>query len=215
MTTADAYVAYTHRFFRRWLPVYDLFALPIFWAYRAVTRSVAPRPGLRVLDICTGTGEVALRCARGGADVTGIDLTPEMLDRAHRKLDPLRVELVEMDARNIRFPTAGFDVAVLSLALHDMPRQARLQVLAEALRVARSKVVVLDYELPQGLFGRLLARLIATFETAYFRPFLAAGGVGRVISELGFEAERTTLSPFFAIYVIETAVQPTDQENRP
>ncbi|MCP3960665.1 MAG: class I SAM-dependent methyltransferase, partial [bacterium] len=125
----DAYIAYTHRFFTRWVPVYDLFARSIFYAYRAAVRSLEPRRGRSILDLCTGTGEIALRCARQGAEVTGIDVTPAMLARARRKKGELAVRFQLMDARRLAFPDASFDRVVISFALHDMPRRVRLEVL--------------------------------------------------------------------------------------
>jgi len=43
-----------------------------------------PRPGLRWLDVATGTGALALRAARAGADVTGVDLAPKLIETARR-----------------------------------------------------------------------------------------------------------------------------------
>ena len=40
----DPYVAYLHRFFARWSPVYDLFAAPIAFAYRAAVRAAGAAP---------------------------------------------------------------------------------------------------------------------------------------------------------------------------
>lgn len=184
----DPYVAYLNRFFRKWLPVYDGFARSIFWAYRSAVGCVAPAPGSRVLDICTGTGEIALRCARRGADVTGIDITPDMLAKArlkaHRSPTTRDIVFDIADARSLPFPDCSFDVAVLGFALHDMPRKVRVQVLQEAVRVARDRVVILDYDIPQRALGRLAATLISKFETVYF-PGFAREGVSPLLEELG------------------------------
>ncbi|MFL6202504.1 MAG: class I SAM-dependent methyltransferase, partial [Thermoanaerobaculia bacterium] len=86
LSEADPYVAFTRRFFGRWSPVYDLFAKPIGFAYDAAVRRAGARPGREILDLCTGTGEIAIRCARRGARVTAVDLTPSMFTRAQRKV---------------------------------------------------------------------------------------------------------------------------------
>jgi SAM-dependent methyltransferase len=215
----DPYVAYLHRFFHRWLPYYDLFARCAAPVYAAVVRRVAPRPGRVVLDLCTGTGEVALRCARRGAEVTGIDITSEMLDRARRKAGGLPLALRLMDARRLAFADSSFDAAVLCFALHDMPRRVRLEVLAEAARVARERLVVADYALPRGWLGRkLLLPLVRLFETAYF-PGFAAEGLEPLLAEAGLAASEVSRRgwPFFAVWVIplKGALRPGETGSAP
>ncbi len=187
---ADPYVAYLHRFFARWSPVYDLFAAPIGFAYRAAVRAAGAAPGRTLLDLCTGTGEIAGRAARAGATVTAIDLTPGMLERARRKVGRLGVRLELADARALPFAGGSFDAVILSFALHDMPRPVRLRVLAEAVRVARGKLVVLDYAFPRrGLRRRLAVACLAWYETAYLRGF-AREEMEELVAEAGLTARR-------------------------
>lgn len=186
----DPYVAYLHRFFAKWSPVYDLFAAPIGFAYRAAVRAAGAAPGRTLLDVCTGTGEIARRAARAGADVVAIDLTPGMLERARAKAGPLGVRFELADARALPFPAAAFDGVLLSFALHDMPRPVRLQVLAECARVARGRVVVLDYAFPRRPLARRLAvASLAWYETAYLRGF-AREEVEELAAEAGLVARR-------------------------
>ncbi len=205
MKHSDAYIAYTHRFFTRWVPVYDLFARSILYAYRAAVSSLAPRRGRSILDLCTGTGEIALRCARQGAEVTGIDVTPAMLARARRKKGDLRVRFQLMDARRLAFPDASFDRAVLSFALHDMPRRVRLEVLREAARVARERLVILDYDFPRGPLGPVLVWLVDLFESAYFKGF-AREPTSALLREAGLEAVCVRRALFFAVRVVDFGV---------
>lgn len=205
---ADAYTRYTRRFFARWSPLYDAFAAPIGFVYAAAAR-IACLPGRRsVLDLCTGTGELALRAAELGADVTAIDLTPAMLERARRKGRRWPIRWLEMDARALAFPDRSFDVAVFSFALHDMPRQARTAALAEASRVARDGVVVLDYELSRRpALAAAARRLLGTFETAYLAGFLADGGIRGAFTAAGLQG--TLLArPLPGLFAIAQAVRP-------
>jgi SAM-dependent methyltransferase len=52
--------------------------------HQHLARILAPRPGLRWLDVATGTGALALVAARGGAEVTGVDLAPGLIATARR-----------------------------------------------------------------------------------------------------------------------------------
>ncbi len=204
--THDAYLAYTHRFFRKWAPLYDAFAAPIGFAYRAAVRAIAPDPGLTVLDLCTGTGKIALRCARAGALVTAIDITPEMLAKARHKAGALPIGFALMDARHLPFPDHHFAVTSLSFALHDMPRRVRLEVLREAARVTRNRLVILDYALPHNpLLHRTFTRAISLFESAYF-PQFAHEGLSPLLLAAGLpQAATTTRLPCFAVSTVNLA----------
>jgi SAM-dependent methyltransferase len=89
------------RLAKRLAPLYDTFVT-----------ALAAKAGERWLDVATGTGGVALRAARDGAQVTALDLVAKMLDaaRADALKEGLDLELVEADARAIPFGDESFDV---------------------------------------------------------------------------------------------------------
>ena len=99
----DPYRDFTRKFFDRWSPLYDVFAKPIAFAYARAVRAAGAAPGRTILDLCTGTGEIAIRCARAGAEVTAIDMTPSMLDRARAKGRGRGIRFALMDARHLAF----------------------------------------------------------------------------------------------------------------
>src|SRR3989442_7093792 len=72
------------------------------------------RSGQRVLDGACGTGVVAVTAAPLGAQATGLDLTPELLERARSNAEIAQVQIDwhEGDAENLPFEDARFDVAV-------------------------------------------------------------------------------------------------------
>ncbi len=113
----------------------------------ALVQLVQPRPGSRVLDVATGPGYVAAAFAEAGCEVTGLDLTPALLERAEqmrqaRGLSGLR--FLEGDAEQLPFEERTFDIVVSRFALHHWERPRR--VLAEMARVARlgGMVVIQD-----------------------------------------------------------------------
>lgn len=81
------------------------------------------RPGERWLDIGTGTGAVALRAARAGARVTGLDLAPRMIETARRLAvrESLSIRFEVGDAESLDHPDGSFDVVVSALGVFLAP----------------------------------------------------------------------------------------------
>jgi SAM-dependent methyltransferase len=73
---------------------------------------LTPRPGECWLDLATGTGAVALRAARAGARVTGLDLAPALIDTARRQAEGegLAIRFDVGDVEDLRYEEASFDV---------------------------------------------------------------------------------------------------------
>jgi SAM-dependent methyltransferase len=79
-----------------------------------VVQALAIEPGERVLDVACGTGGVALRAARAGADVVGIDLSADQLAKARQAADVegLEVRFEEGDCQALPYADAAFDAVV-------------------------------------------------------------------------------------------------------
>jgi SAM-dependent methyltransferase len=83
------------------------------------------RPGERVLDVGTGTGVVAITAARSGAQVSGLDLTPALLEQARensRIAGTKNISWTEGDAENLPFPDASFDMVLSQFGHMFAPR---------------------------------------------------------------------------------------------
>ena len=100
---------------------------------------VEPKPGERVLDIGCGTGNHLLAFSRLGLDISGIDASSYMIERARERLGH-RCDLKKGMAEDLPFDDNEFDLAVLinTLEFLDDP----LQALREAGRVANRKVFI-------------------------------------------------------------------------
>ena len=89
---------------------YDRVARRFAGVHDEVVRRLRPEPGVRWLDVATGTGEIALRAARAGADVAGVDIAPLLLAQARAKAGDLPIRFDEGDAERLPYPDAAFDV---------------------------------------------------------------------------------------------------------
>ena len=91
-------------------------------SFEALTSTAAPklvqfsgtRQGMRLLDVACGTGVVALTASRLGAEVEGIDLTPELISRANEnsKIMGLKAKFVEGDAEFLPYRDNEFDIVL-------------------------------------------------------------------------------------------------------
>jgi SAM-dependent methyltransferase len=124
---------------------------------RDLLNRVAIAPGDDVLDVATGTGNVALRAAAAGARVVGLDLTPELFVTARRRAaDPYRVtvEWIEGDAEELPFADASFDHVLSVFGVQFAPRHDVVAV--ELARVCRpgGHVGLVNWT-PTGVIGEL------------------------------------------------------------
>jgi len=139
---------------------------PCFAPYEVHTTPCAPklihragvRAGDRVLDVACGTGVVSVTAARLGARVTGLDLTPELLERAREnaRVAGVDVEWLEGDAEHLPFEDASFDV-VLSQFGHIFAPRPEVAI-GEMLRVLKPGGMIAFSTWPPELFvGRVFA----------------------------------------------------------
>jgi SAM-dependent methyltransferase len=103
----------------------------------ALVAACGMRPGLRVLDVAAGSGNVALRAAEAGAEVVASDLTTDLLEASRREAAARGVELdwVEADAQALPFAGGEFDVVTSCIGAMFAPDHRATA--AELLRVCR------------------------------------------------------------------------------
>jgi SAM-dependent methyltransferase len=135
---------------------YHAIGVRIVLVAEALIESLDLRSTERVLDVATGSGNAALAAARRGAEVTGADYVPALLDRARRRADAevLEVTFVPGDAEALPFDDGAFDVTASVFGAMFAPNQMRTA--GELARVTRSGGRIgLVAHTPEGFIGNL------------------------------------------------------------
>lgn len=178
-------------------------------AWRRTAARALVRPGDRVLDVGSGTGDLALACAAAGAGgVLGIDFAPPMLAHARSKAARAgagRVDFALADATRLPLPDGAFDVWCAAFVVRNIPELDR--ALAEAYRVLRPGGLIGVLEMPRPESGwlrpllrlhfervvPLLGRLVSGHGSAYsylplsVESFLTVDGFSEALRRAGFE----------------------------
>lgn len=211
------------RMFSAIAPTYDRlnrllsFGADRYWrraAVRALLEALEGREGGDLLDLATGTGDVALEIrrqlgGRSGVRVWGADIAFPMLERARRKSKArgAAVYFLQSDALALPFPGGAFEGVLIAFGLRNL--EDRLAGIGEMARVLRpgGRLIVLEFGKPKGLFGVLYrlyfrcilpvaGRLVSGHPTAYsYLPstvydFPGPEELNTVIQKAGFEEVR-------------------------
>jgi SAM-dependent methyltransferase len=114
------------------------------------------QPGVLLLDVACGTGNLAIPAARAGAIVTGVDIATNLLEQARARADSegLKIQFDEGDAENLPYPDSAFDVVVTMFGAMFAPRPEL--VAAELKRVCRpgGRIVMANWT-PEGFIGQM------------------------------------------------------------
>lgn len=149
--------------YARIAPFYDFLDLPFERArYRQLRPLLFEGLSGRLLDAGVGTGR-NIPTYPAAAEVTGIDTSPAMLERAERRRSTrgASVTLRRMDVTDLAFPDASFDAAVASFLFCVLPEPFQEPALRELARVVRpgGTIRLLEYVRPSGTRRRIVASL--------------------------------------------------------
>lgn len=224
------------RMFDRIAPKYDLLnrvlslGIDVWWRRRAL-RYLKKNPPQEMLDVATGTGDVAIMATKmlKPRQITGIDIANQMLEVGREKIKKAGLEniirLETGDSENLRFPDHSFDAVTVAFGVRNFENLEK--GLAEMLRVLRpgGRVVILEFSRPHlfpfkqlynayfkyalPLIGRLTSRDTRAYTYLFesVQAFPEGPNFLNILSKTGFyhpQCERLTLG----ICTIYTASKP-------
>ncbi len=187
--------------YRRIARFYDPIVEPFNAALRRyVLRVAKPEAAMTVLEVGCGTGANLDLFARAGCRVSGVDLSPAMLDVAKEKLGD-DADLRLGDASAMPFNDGSFDLVLAFLTLHEMPTQVRQGVVSEMARVVdgNGRLLLVDfhpgpYRFPKGwLYRAVIVPIEIAAGREHFknhRDFLARDGLPALTAKYGLIQEK-------------------------
>lgn len=148
----------------------------------------------KLLDLCTGTASNIIPIAKNNndLDIVGIDINNEALKFGNRKIAKKglnNIQLIRMNAAQLKFNNESFDFVTISLALHELKDEYVRKILSEAKRVLKKDgfLILVEWKLHQNasFFEKLLFKLIKIIENEEFKKFMRID-LSQYMEENGF-----------------------------
>lgn len=174
--------------YSRWAPVYDRVFGKVFDAGRRAAVEVINRRSGRLLEVGVGTG---LTLPRYGShlSVTGIDLSPEMLAVARKRVADEKIAtveaLLEMDATRLGFPDESFDTVAVMYTITVVPHpDAVMAEVARVLKPGGEAIIVSHFASEGGLYALIEGWLTPFTKRIGWRPDFP---ISRILGRPGLE----------------------------
>ena len=177
------------------------------WKRRLIDMA-SPRPGVRALDLATGTGDIAFALAAHGARVVGLDITFRMIELARDKVAPPTLGFLVGDMLALPFPSASFDIVTTGYGLRNVPDLAAAIDEIHRVLTPGGQLLSLDFNRPSNrvvrsaylayltvvgaALGWVLHRNTDTYRyiPASIRQYPGAAAVARLLEARGFAGVR-------------------------
>jgi ubiquinone/menaquinone biosynthesis C-methylase UbiE len=171
--------------------------------------------GDRVLDICCGTGALALHYARMGIIAAGIDLDPRVLqvaDIKRRKQGLRNVSFLIATASDLPIKDNLFDYASISMSLHEKERDDRDRIVTEMKRVVKKEgtLVFIDYKIPLPRIPissaiKAIEFIAGRKHWKCFNDYVKQGGLGELLKRNYLHQDKYfNLGPFYILKTLNS-----------
>jgi len=162
--------------------------------------------GLRLLDVACGTGRTLHQIAQAhpGLRLYGVDLSPAYIREARKRLAELpEVSLAVENGEALPYADATFDIVTSVYLFHELPRNARRNVVRELFRVVKPGGLVVIEDSAQLVESADLATALRSFPGEFHEPFYndyLEDDLAALLAEVGFSIE--SAAPHFVAKVV-------------
>jgi demethylmenaquinone methyltransferase/2-methoxy-6-polyprenyl-1,4-benzoquinol methylase len=158
------------------------------------------KKGDKVLDIACGTGDQVFYYRKKGILAVGIDLNPKMVETAEKrkqKEEAKDVYFLSANATNLPFENDFFDFASISLAMHEITRKMRDEIVSEMERVVKKDghLIFIDFSVPlpkkfRSFLIRSVEFLAGSRNFHNFSDYYEQGGLPMILKKNEQEEEK-------------------------
>ncbi len=149
------------------------FNIDNIWKRKVVTNSNACADS-KILDLCTGTADIAIKFAQSGCNnVTAVDISKEMLSIGKAKVEKLnlteKIKFIESDAFNLPFADESYDIITIGFGIRNLQETYRIIEKLKPLLKPNGELLILEFSPEQkGFLG-----LIFKFYLNFIMPYVA------------------------------------------
>jgi demethylmenaquinone methyltransferase/2-methoxy-6-polyprenyl-1,4-benzoquinol methylase len=159
-----------------------------------------------LLEVCAGTcgNSIAVAKRNQNIQILATDRSSKMLDVARHNIQNFgisNIDLQVMDATNLELEDKSFDVAVISLTLHELEENTQQTILHELHRVLKDsgKLIVVEWDKPKTFGKKIKFSLIELVEPKSFKRLMRQD-MREYFEKVGFEMEEVVLCDYTKVY---------------
>lgn len=176
----------------RFAGLYDSsFGLLLRRIHMSVARIAGRHKCRNIVDLGCGTGAQCITLHGKGFDVTGVDMSPKMLEVASKKSSP-EIKYIRGGIEKTGFEDGSFDCAVISFVIHMNDAKNKKEIIREAKRIVRDGgiMVITDYGIPSTFKGKIAGLMVKIIENLAieehkknYRRYMERGALNFLIEE--------------------------------
>ena len=173
---------------------YDLLLLPFVKLIRYKVLEITQEYNFKsILDVCCGTGNQLKLLKKHGFNVSGIDISDEMLIIS--RIGKYKPNCIREDATDMSFNNESFDMAMITFGLHEKNRETAENIIHEMNRVISKNgyIMIIDFNIDENTsiisksIIRLIERIAGNDHYRHFRKYISFGGLEALLKDMDFK----------------------------